>query len=394
MGARGRPPGERPIAALLTNPPRPGGAAPRVLLVAPFPRGAAHGGSLRATAMAERLEDRGARVTWATVPVRDGRRADKARSLLRGEPAIVRTHTRRLPPVGAGWDAVISSHSYLAPVLDGLAPGTQRLVDFHNLEWRVLSDTGRAEGGVHGRYLRVQAHLMRRFERAVLRSGAPAALASDAEGAWAAGQGAARAVVVPNVLTRAAVAEAQRAAALRHRARGAPLLYLGTLTFPPNVRALLAFLERSWPAVRAADPDAELLVAGRCGPQTTAALARHAAVRPLGFVQDLPPLLAGAAAALLPFDGRGGSSLRCLQYALARIPVIAAPAAARGLPFLPGLIAADPPAWARAVMACRAGAPAVAQAVAAAHEGAWAVQQDEAPWDALCRLLRMPAVVA
>jgi hypothetical protein len=333
-------------------------------------------------------------VTWATVPVEHGGRAAKVRSLLRGEPAVVRTHTRRVPPVGSGWDAVISSHSYLAPVLDGAAPGTRRLVDFHNLEWRVLSDTGRAEGGLHGRYLRVQAHLMRRFERAVLRSGAPAVLASAGEAAWAAGQGAASAVVVPNVLTRAAVDAAQRAAAVRRPARGAPLLYVGTLTFPPNVGALLAFLERSWPAVRAADPGAELLVAGRGAPQTTAALARHPGVRPLGFVEDLPSLLAGAAAALLPFDGRGGTSLRCLQYALARIPVIAAPAAARGLPFCPGAIADAPDAWARAVTACRAGAPAVARAVAAADAGARAVQEDEAPWDALWQLLRMPAVVA
>jgi hypothetical protein len=365
-----------------------------VLLVAPFERGVAHGGSLRATAMAERLEDRGARVTWATVPVEHGGRAAKVRSLLRGEPAVVRTHTRRLPPVAPGWDAVIASHSYLAPVLDGAAPGTQRLVDFHNLEWRVLADTGRAEGRAHGIYLRVQGHLMRRFERAVLRSGAAVALASAEEGAWAAGQGACGAVVVPNLLTRAAVAEAQRAAALRGRAGVGHLLYLGTLTFPPNVRALLAFLERTWPGMRAADPDAELLVAGRCAPEVTAAIARHPGVRPLGFVEDLPALLAGAAAAVLPFDGRGGSSLRCLQYALARIPVIAAPAAARGLPFSPGLIAHDPAAWAPAVTACRAGAPEVARAVAEACDGAQAVQRDEAPWDALWHRLRMPAVVA
>jgi hypothetical protein len=383
------------VATLLTAPPRAGGPAGRVLLVAPFPRGAAHGGSLRATAMAERLEDRGAEVRWAAVPVEHGGRAAKVGSLLRGEAAIVRAHTRRLPPVEAGWDAVIASHSYLAPALERVAPPATRLVDFHNLEWRVLADTGRAEGGIHGRYLRQQGRLMRRFERAVLRSGTPATLASAEEGVWAARDGAAGTVIVPNVLTRAAVAEAERARERRRPPAGdAPLLYLGTLTFPPNVRALLAFLERSWPAVRAADPRAELLVAGRCAADVTAAIARHPGVRPLGFVEDLPALLAGAAAAVLPFDGRGGSSLRCLQYALARIPVIAAPAAARGLPFSPGLIAAAPQAWARAVMACRAGAPEVARAVAAADAGARAVQHDEAPWDALWHLLRLPAVVA
>jgi hypothetical protein len=395
VGARGRHPGDRPITALLTAAPRAAGAPPRVLLVAPFARGAAHGGSLRATAMAERLEARGAHVSWAVAPVHNGGRAAKLRSLLRGEPAVVRTHTQRLPSVGAGWDAVIASHSYLAPVLERVAPPARRLVDFHNLEWRVLADTGRAEGGAHGGYLGVQARLMRRFERAVLRGGA-AAVATPEEHAWAARLGAADAVVVPNTLSRAAVAEAERTAMLRasRTPATAPLVYLGTLTFPPNVRALLTFLERAWPAVRAAEPAAELLVAGRCAPDVAAAVARHRGVRPLGFVEDLPQLLAGAAAAVLPFDGRGGSSLRCLHYGLAEIPVIAAPAAARGLPFSPGLIAAGPGAWARAVTACRAGAPEVTRAVAVARDGARAVQADEAPWDALWHLMRMPAVVA
>jgi hypothetical protein len=358
-----------------------------VLLVAPFARGAAHGGSLRATAMAERLEDRGAEVTWRAVPVEHGGRATKIMGLLRGRPALVRAHTASLPAGDGGeWDLVIGSHSYLAPALDGVDRG---LIDFHNLEWAVLEGTARAEGGAHGAYLRVQAQLMRRFERALLRGDTPVALASAEEAAWARAQGATRAVVVPNVLPRAAVAEAERAAALRAAAAGgagAPLLYVGTLTFPPNVIALLGFLRQSWPAIRAADPAAELLVAGRCAPEVAAALARHPGVRALGFVEDLPALLAHAVAAVLPFDGRGGSSLRCLQNALARIPVVASPAAARGLPFSPGLTAADPRAWAAAVAAVRAGAADVAAAVDAAERGARALQQDEAPWDALWAL--------
>jgi hypothetical protein len=64
------------------------------------------------------------------------------------------------------------------------------------------------------------------------------------------------------------------------------------------------------------------------------------------------------------------------------------------LSFRPGLIAADPAEWARAVTACRAGAPVVAQAVDAAAHGAQAVQDDEAPWSALWHLLRMPVAVA
>jgi glycosyltransferase involved in cell wall biosynthesis len=382
--------GGRAISALLTRPRAAAPPQPRVLLVAPFARGRSHGGSLRATAMAERLEDRGAAVTWLTVPVEHGTRREKLSSLLRGEPALVRAHTRALPELTGSWDTVIASHSYLAPVLDAAPAGARRVVDFHNLEWRVLAGTARAEGGAHGAYLRVQSQLMRRFERATLDTpGVVAALATTGEAAWAAG---ADALVIPNVLPRAAVAEARATAhRARERAPGGPLLYLGTLTFPPNVRALLSFLNEAWPAVRAAHHDATLLIAGRCSAETRALLDRHPGVRTLGFVDDLPGLLAGAAAALLPFDGQGGSSLRCLQYALAGIPVVASAAGARGLPFTPGLLAESPAEWSRAIAAVRASTDELATAVAHARAGAREIQSDETPWNALWSRLAVAA---
>jgi hypothetical protein len=373
--------GGRRIAALLT------GAAPRVLLVAPFGRGLAHGGSLRATAMAERLEARGARVRWLEVPVEHGGRAAKVKSLVRGEPALVRTHTARVPAeIDGRYDVAIASHSYLADALDGVR-ARRRVIDFHNLEWRVLAGTACASGGLRGEYLSAQAALMRRYERALLAREALVTMATAQERAWVVEHGARDALVVPNLLSAAAVEEAERAAAVRS-GRG-PLVYVGTLTFPPNVRALLQFLERCWPAVHAAHPDAELHVAGRCSPSVGAAISAHPGVRALGFVEDLPAMLGGAAAALLPFDGRGGSSLRCLQYALARVPVVAAPAAVRGLPFSMGLIASTPGEWAAAVSACRAG-----QAdVDGAEQGARALQDDDGPWDALWEALELPVGV-
>jgi glycosyltransferase involved in cell wall biosynthesis len=361
-----------------------------VLIVAPFHRGRAHGGSLRATAMAERLEDRGARVDWVTVPAKRGTAAQKAAALLAGRPGVVRAHNGRRATLDGAWDAAIAAHSYMAPHLDGLPAGVRRLVDFHNLEWRVLEALGRGAGGARGAYLRAQARLMRRFERGVAGSAAVAAFASAEERTWATRRaGAAGAVVVPNVLPVAAEREALATAALRGAAsaRGARLVYVGTLTFPPNVQALLGFLERCWPAVRAAAVDAELLVAGACAPGVAAAVDRHRGVRALGFVEDLPALLGGAAAAVLPFDGQGGSSLRCLHYGLARVPVVAAPAAARGLRFSPGLIARDAREWAGAVRDCLEGADRVRSALDEAEAGARAIQDDEAPWDELWSLL-------
>jgi hypothetical protein len=384
-----------------------------VLVVAPFERGRAHGGSQRATAMAERLEERGAEVEWVTRGVTRGSPGQKAAALLlRREPEVVRENTRPRLVVDGRWDAAIAAHSYMAPHLDALPAGVRRVVDFHNVEWRVLDALGRGIGGARGAYKRVQARLMERFERAVLASGAAAAMASEDELAWAREAGArGTALLVPNVLPRGDVAEARRIGeargggeALRGRgalhgrealpaagasaearggAAGAPLVYVGTLTFPPNVAALLGWLERDWPAVRAAVPGVELAVAGRCGPGVGEAISAHPGVRALGFVEDLAELLVAAPAAVLPFGGEGGSSLRFLHFALARVPVISTPEATRGLPFAPGLVAATPGEWAAAVAACVARDGSVAGAVEDAERAVTALQDDEAPWDRL-----------
>jgi glycosyltransferase involved in cell wall biosynthesis len=343
--------------------------------------------------MAERLEARGARIDWVTVEADPGTRAAKARALLAARPGVVRAHSDRRAVLDGAWDAAIAAHSYMAPHLDGLPADVARLVDFHNLEWRVLDALGRRRGGARAAYLRLQGGLMQRFERGLLDSGAAAAFACEEERDWAVAQGGVvgGAVVVPNVLPAAAERTAIDIAALRAASgtdgAGGPLVYVGTLTFPPNVHALLRFLERCWPAVRAAAPRAELLVAGRCAPGVAEAIGRHARVRALGFVEDLSTLLAGAAAALLPFDGQGGSSLRCLHLGLARVPVVASPAAARGLPFRPGLIAATPEEWAAGVASCLHGDERAERAARAAEAGARAIQDDERPWDALWSLL-------
>lgn len=355
-----------------------------MLVVAPFERGRAHGGSQRATAMAERLEERGAQVEWVTRAVTRGSPARKAAGLLRREPEVVRENTRPRLALDGRWDAVIAAHSYMAPHLDGLPPGVRRVVDFHNVEWRVLDALGRGIGGPRGAYKRVQARLMERFERAVLASGAAAAMASEGELAWARAAGARGATVLaPNVLPRAHVAQARRIGEARRVSAGAPLVYVGTLTFPPNVAALLAWLERDWPAVRAAVPGAELAVAGRCGPGVAEAISAHPGVRALGFVEDLAELLSAAPAAVLPFGGEGGSSLRFLHFALARMPVISTPEATRGLPFAPRVVAATPDEWAAAVTACVASDPSVAAAVEEAERAVTALQDDPAPWDRL-----------
>jgi hypothetical protein len=160
--------------------------------------------------------------------------------------------------------------------------------------------------------------------------------------------------------------------------------YLGRLTFPPNLHALLDFLATTWPAIRAARPGARLEVVGACGARARAAIGRSPGVRVLGHVDDLIPVLSAAAAALLPFRGRAGSSLRIPFLALAGLPVVGSPDAFRDLPVGLGSVARRPEEWAQAVLAAPA-RPAGERA--AAWELARARQDDGTPWDRLAAAL-------
>src|SRR5205823_400331 len=139
----------------------------------------------RATAMAERLEERGIAVGWRTIARRDTSRASKALAALARRPTLVGLYP---PPrrggTGGELAAAIAAHSYLAPQLDAIGAAA-RLVDFHNLEWRHLADLVRFAPRRRPPYARLQIWLMRRHEREVLRAADLATFASADELEWA-----------------------------------------------------------------------------------------------------------------------------------------------------------------------------------------------------------------
>jgi glycosyltransferase involved in cell wall biosynthesis len=357
----------------------------RVLVVAPFERGRGHGGSQRATAIAERLEERGFEVGWEIVRPRATTRTAKLRALARGEPSLVGLHERpsRLSP--GTWDALLIAHSYIVPAVEPAADGVPAVVDFHNLEWRGLVDharlerNGRRVPGARDLYLAGQVASMRRLERQIVTSAPLSLLVSEDELAWAA-QFAPRGRIefAPSVLPRAAE---QAAAEVRSRRAPEPglLVYVGTLTLPTNLMSLRRFLASDWPLMRAARPGLTLTIAGRCAEHQREQLERHPGVRAVGFVEDLVPLLASAEAVVMPFGGAAGTSLRPLFYALAGLPVIGPDTAFRGLPFTVGIRANRAEEWVRALTrdAARTGDDGAAREAAAFH------QKAPFPWNRL-----------
>jgi hypothetical protein len=355
----------------------------RVLVVAPFERGEQFGGSQRATAIAERLEERRVVVDWLTARPRRTNLLVKLHAAAALRPGVVDYHARSRATLGSGsWHAAIAVHSYMAPHLERLPAHVARVLDFQNLEWRALRDVARATPRSRRAYLSFQSLLMRRFERRQLRT-APLALFPAADDlAWGRVAGAARALLVPNRLPAAAVADAAGIAAVREDGDREPtLIYLGTLAYPPHYRSLAQFLSTAWPRIVTAHPDLRLLVIGRCRPAHRRWIETHQRVETTGFVERLTPLLWRVTAAVVPDAASTGTLLRVLYFALAGIPIVGSPSAFRGLPGHVGWEARTPDDWARAVAEARGGE--AAAMVERARRTVMLLQEDPSPWDEL-----------
>jgi Glycosyl transferases group 1 len=365
----------------------------RVLVLAPFERGRGHGGSQRATAIAERLEDRGFEVGWQVVPPRATGPVDKLLSLARGEPALAGLYELPGELLPGPWDAALIAHSYLLPRLSRALARIPAIVDFHNLEWVHLADGARLERrqrrlpGARDAYTRSQVALMRRLERLLIRRAPLSLLVSDSDVAWARSVApTSRLALVPSLLPEAE----ERTAARIHAARAPEpghLVYLGTLAFPPNLMSLRRFLVDEWPSMRDAEPGLQLTVVGACAPSDQIDLARHPGVRPIGFVEDVTPILSRCSAVVMPIDGVAGTSLRAVFYALAGLPVIGTPNAFRGLPFHGGIEANSSEDWIRAARESMRTEASWSASMHDVREAALLHQHERAPWDHLVGLI-------
>jgi Glycosyl transferases group 1 len=352
--------------------------------MAPFERGLDHGGSQRATAMAERLEERGAEVEWRTFVGRVTSPAAKLRAAAVLRPALVDVNVKGEPQPSGSFDAVIAAHSYLASHLDDYPPAVVRLIDFHNLEWRHLADNLSFASGLRALNRRLQVRLMRRFERRALRDIGLATFASATELAWSRDVApSTRMLLVPSVLPHAAEQQALSVPEFASGGHELQLAYVGTVKFPPNLKALLHFLRESWPSVRRAVPGIRLKVAGQCAEKDRQLLSSFAGVEALGFVDDVRPLLAESAAVIMPIHGQAGTSLRALYYALAGVWVIGTRAAFRGLPWEMGALVDGPAEWSAAVNEAVEGSGDRGRRVEAARTAALANQHEPKPWDDL-----------
>jgi glycosyltransferase involved in cell wall biosynthesis len=129
------------------------------------------------------------------------------------------------------------------------------------------------------------------------------------------------------------------------------IVYFGLLSTVPNVDGVIHFIRDIWPRITEAQPDARCKIIGGRPPPSLLALAGPR-VELTGFVPDLRPHLAAAAAVVVPLRLGGGTRLKIVEAMAMGKAIVSTTLGAEGIEASPGgdlLIADDPADFASAV---------------------------------------------
>ena len=109
------------------------------------------------------------------------------------------------------------------------------------------------------------------------------------------------------------------------------VVFTGAMNYPPNVEGACWFAERVLPRVRAVVPAASFVIAGKEPVRRVRRLAALPGVVVTGTVPDIRPYLHEAAVAVSPLRIARGVQNKILEAMATALPVVATPAAHRGL---------------------------------------------------------------
>ena len=115
------------------------------------------------------------------------------------------------------------------------------------------------------------------------------------------------------------------------RGRSETLVFSGNMHYEPNIHSVTWFAERCLPRIRAAVPNATLVVAGADPHPAVAALAGKPGVRVTGFVPSMPDALNEAAVAVAPMRSGSGIQNKVLEAMACGLPVVASSLALGGI---------------------------------------------------------------
>jgi len=110
------------------------------------------------------------------------------------------------------------------------------------------------------------------------------------------------------------------------------LVFVGMMSYRPNVEGVDFFCRSVWPMVRAKEPHAQFWVVGKGVSEDTRALAvEGSGIHVTGMVPDVRPYLERAVATVIPLLSGGGTRLKILEAMASRRAVLSTSVGAEGI---------------------------------------------------------------
>jgi glycosyltransferase involved in cell wall biosynthesis len=233
------------------------------------------------------------------------------------------------------------------------APSGERapmlVVDSHNIDYDIARQYSHAGGSLARRlYAEVNWRKLRREELGTYRDADGVYLCSVADQRRLLDEiPGARTVVIPN----AANVDFYKPRPTDPQPDRRTLVFFGLMSYMPNIDGATHFIQEIWPRIAEANPQARCKIIGGSPPPSLLALAGPR-IEFTGFVPDLRPHLAEAAAVVVPLRIGGGTRLKIVEAMAMSKAVVSTALGAEGIETVPGrdiLIADEPAAFADAV---------------------------------------------
>jgi sugar transferase (PEP-CTERM/EpsH1 system associated) len=258
------------------------------------------------------------------------------------------TQTLREWSARVAFDAVLTYSSSIAPAAECVAAPRRvlDLCDVDSAKWEVYAR--RSLPPLRWLY-RSEASRVARLEARAAHAHELALVVNERERRKLAG----RLAHVPTAVLPTAVALQEYAALPTTPAPEPVVSMIGSMFYPPNVRAVHWFGRYVWPRVRAAVPAAHWLIVGADPTRAVRAWGRQPGTTVTGYVPDVRPYLAKTRVFVNAVDGDIGVQSKLVVALAAARPAVVTPDSAAGLVYRdppPFLIAGSPGGFADAVI--------------------------------------------
>ncbi len=227
------------------------------------------------------------------------------------------------------YDVALVSHAKMAPywVREHLRSGLPAVLDFVDVSSEDYRERA-AYASVPRRWIyRREEWLLRAYEERIARLAKDVLVVSEAEAELLRPRLAGKVHVIENGVDGGSFARPQ----LGGRPREHRVVFVGRLDVEANVDAVRWYVNHVHPRIRAYRVDSFFDAVGAHPVRDLKALRARPDIRVTGWVEDVRPYLWNASVAVAPLRIPTGTTNGVLEAMAASVPVVATPAAARGL---------------------------------------------------------------